>query len=240
MSEFVFKQFKVNHDNSSMKVGVDAVLLGSWARLSCGQNILDVGTGCGVIALICAQRSEASIITAIDVDDASIEEASGNFAESPWSSRLKAEKIEFGAMLKKSNCKMLFDHIISNPPYFNSGVIKTDTPRMKARHQGELSPGVLILESDNLLKKGGKLSMIVPAEEYQNLTAFAAKNTDMRLSRATFVRGRTTKPYKRVLLEFIKEPENKQTEIDNLTIHKDNNDFTDEYKQLTSAFYLKF
>ena len=50
-----------------MKVGIDGVLLGAWAGLKSEQNILDIGTGSGLIALMLAQRTEA-YIDAIDTD----------------------------------------------------------------------------------------------------------------------------------------------------------------------------
>ncbi|MDE7096663.1 MAG: tRNA (adenosine(37)-N6)-methyltransferase TrmM, partial [Muribaculaceae bacterium] len=56
ISKFRFKQFSVSHHRSSMKVGVDGVLIGCWTQIDGVSRILDVGTGCGLIALIMAQR----------------------------------------------------------------------------------------------------------------------------------------------------------------------------------------
>ena len=67
-SSFSFKQFTIRDDKSSMKVGTDAVLLGSWVNIGSAENILDIGTGSGVIALMLAQRSDAQI-QAIDIDN---------------------------------------------------------------------------------------------------------------------------------------------------------------------------
>ena len=62
MSYFDFKQFRVYHDRCAMKVGTDGVLLGAWAPVVQAQRILDIGTGTGLVALMLAQRSEATIV----------------------------------------------------------------------------------------------------------------------------------------------------------------------------------
>ena len=61
---FRFKQFTVNDERSTLKVGTDAVLLGSWAGHKDAENILDIGTGCGLLSLMLAQRFPGSGITA--------------------------------------------------------------------------------------------------------------------------------------------------------------------------------
>ena len=67
---FQFKQFSIAQDRCAMKVGTDGVLLGAWTPLiNNPYNILDLGTGTGVIALMLAQRSHAEQIDAIEIDD---------------------------------------------------------------------------------------------------------------------------------------------------------------------------
>ena len=46
---FSFKQFTVYHDRCAMKVGTDGVLLGAWVDVVSARNILDVGTGTGLM-----------------------------------------------------------------------------------------------------------------------------------------------------------------------------------------------
>ena len=68
---FSFKRFTVHHDRCAMKVGTDGVLLGAWADVASSERLLDIGTGSGLIALMCAQRSN-SWITAIDIDEGAV------------------------------------------------------------------------------------------------------------------------------------------------------------------------
>ena len=63
---FRFKQFAVLNDRTAMKVGTDGVLLGAWCPVTDARRVLDVGTGCGVIALMVAQRNASAVIDAID------------------------------------------------------------------------------------------------------------------------------------------------------------------------------
>lgn len=58
---FRFKQFTIQQDKTAMKVGTDGVLLGSWASVNHTVEILDIGTGTGLTAIMMAQRSDAEI-----------------------------------------------------------------------------------------------------------------------------------------------------------------------------------
>ena len=78
-----------------MKVGTDGVLLGAWCEVADAKRVLDVGTGCGLIALMIAQRNHNAAITAIDIDQNAIDEANVNFANSPWSNRVDALCADF-------------------------------------------------------------------------------------------------------------------------------------------------
>ena len=92
---FHFKQFDVLNDKTAMKVGTDGVLLGAWCNVSGARRVLDVGTGCGVIALMVAQRNPDASVLGIDIDASGVEEASYNFAHSPWGDRLEARCVDF-------------------------------------------------------------------------------------------------------------------------------------------------
>lgn len=232
---FHFKRFSVAHSRSSMKVGVDGVLLGAWADCQ-GDYLLDVGTGCGVIALMLAQRNPAARILAIDVDSPSVEEAAENFLHSHWAERLESRLAPFSGIACSDELR--FDRIVSNPPYFDSGVKDFTTARNIARHQGELSPSILVRYAGGILKSSGKLAMVVPSEFCDSLVE-QGNNVGLPVSRLCFVKGNPRKPPKRVMMEFSKSFVG-ETESDTLTMFDNFNDPTEEYLALCHDFYLKF
>lgn len=231
---FKFKNFDVRHGKGSMKVGVDAVLLGSWAGMN-PKSILDVGTGSGVISLILAQRFPEAEITGIDIDIPSIEEASLNFKESPWPERLRAELSSFPEDLLINNKK--YDLIVSNPPFFKSGIKNPSTQREKARHQATLSIYSLIENSKVLLTEKGRLSMIFPLEYEENIKE-QEKKSGLNLNRLCRIRDREGKKGKRVMMEFSRE-KIADCRVEELILFEGGIP-TDDYKRLCRPFYLKW
>ena len=79
---FSFKEFKVHQEQCAMKVGTDGVLLGSWVECNYSvSNVLDIGTGTGLLALMLAQKCNA-LIDAIDIDSNACNQAKENFCNS--------------------------------------------------------------------------------------------------------------------------------------------------------------
>ena len=131
MSKFHFKQFTIKQEQSAMKVGTDSILLGSWVDLNTENSILDIGAGTGILALMLAQRSDAEIIDAVEIDEKSFEEAVYNFENSSWGDRLfcyHSSIQEFSNEIDDT-----YDLIIANPPYFSPHKINSVSSKSVAR-----------------------------------------------------------------------------------------------------------
>lgn len=224
-----------------MKVGVDGVLLGCWADCR-GRRALDVGTGCGVIALMVAQRNEECRVLAIDIHGDSVAEAAANFASSAWGERLESRLQPFAEM---DDAGGRYDLIISNPPYFESGMKQLDDARKLARHKGELSPEALIEKAPGLLADGGRLSMVVPSVFFGSLREKAIAG-GLTLTRGAFVRNHPGAPVKRVLMEFTKQAPGAtnrsltEGEMPLLTLFDPPGTPSAGYLELGRDFYLRF
>ena len=229
---FRFKQFAVINDRTAMKVGTDGVLLGAWCPVEGMRRVLDVGTGCGVFALMVAQRTQDAVISAIDIDEAAIEEATLNFANSPWGERLTAALADFNDLADGER----YDLIVSNPPYFTSGVLPTGDARTIARHTRLLTYRQLIESAARMLNDDGILALITPTDAESEIVE-AASFASLPVRRVTRVIPVEGAQPKRILWQL--SPCNIAYHEDSLTIAHSNGSFTDEYIALTSTFYLR-
>jgi tRNA1Val (adenine37-N6)-methyltransferase len=213
-----------------MKVGTDGVLLGAWADCRDAKNILDVGTGSGLIALMLAQRSDASI-TAIDSDENACKQAQINFDNSPFSDRLTLNKIAYQDYLSSTR----FDLIVSNPPYFLHSLKSPDRSRTRARHSDDLPFEDLLKTTSGLLSSQGKLAIILPWDSFESFDDLAWEQR-LFLNKKTNVYSLPGQKPKRLLLEY----STKKLPIveDDLFIEKSQKLYSEEYIHLTRDFYL--
>lgn len=229
---FRFQQFEVQQQKSAMKVGTDGVLLGAWCTPPDKGNVLDIGTGTGLISLILAQRFAKLNITAIDIDSGAIAESAVNFRNSPWNERLQV----IGCPLQEFSSKT-FNFIVSNPPFFpkEKNFNPKDSARKRARMDVDLNFEALFSNCNRLLKNTGKLALILPYSEWNECQKLACEN-HLFPEFITFVKGTISSPVKRVLIQFCKEQV--QTESNELIIEEKRHHYSDEFLKLTDGLYL--
>lgn len=228
---FNFKQFSIADSHSGMPVSTDGVLLGAWSDFSCANNLLDIGTGTGLLSLMSAQRFPTLRITAVDIDEHAIEAARDNFAQSPWRDRLEVQQ---GDVLTL-NLGTHFDAIICNPPYFNSGEQAKMQQRATARHTDSLSHWDLLARTKALLNQDGRASFVLPDVEGAAFIQLA-QTQGWHLSRLCRVRPSEQKPASRLLFELRLQATAVQEQ--SLTI-REVNGYSAEFVALTQDFYLK-
>ena len=219
-----------------MRVSTDAVLLGAWVSPAGTKSILDIGTGTGVIALMLAQKSDA-LITAIDIDKDSTEQAARNVKESIFAGQVQVKHCSLQQLALNTENK--FHLIVTNPPYFIDSLKNPKDNRTIARHTDTLSFDDLIACVKKLLDEKGKFCLILPKKEAQ-LFREKAEAKGLYLSKLLRIRTRMEKDSeKRHLMQF----EFKQSEFSEATlvIEADSHrNYTQEYKNLTKDYYIHF
>ena len=223
---FQFKQFSVSHQFSSMKVGTDAVLLGAFIQTEKQEKILEVGTGCGVVALMLSQKGNR--VLAIDIHAPSVEEAQQNFGSSVFAPLLIADEIDFF----KLQAPVKFDRIVSNPPFFQNSLQAPDEARNAARHA--VNDWVKrFWERANKLT--GRVNVIIPVEVFDEWKR-ESELSNFFLVKKCEVFSRSDKPAIRFILEFyrIEQP----LEETSLILMNEDGTRTKDYSDFASSYYL--
>ena len=130
---FRFKQFDVDQSGCAMKINTDGVLLGALAKAENPVNILDIGTGTGVIALMLAQRFPLAKIDAVEVDESAAATAARNFANSIFKTRLAIYPTSFEQYFILNTGKK-YDLIVSNPPFYINALKSPQKNKQVAKH----------------------------------------------------------------------------------------------------------
>ena len=204
-----------------MKVGTDGVLLGAWARG--GEQVLDVGTGTGLIALMMVQRYPEARVTALDIDEGAVRQATINVEQAKVKDRIRV------VQQRVQEHEGQYDAIVSNPPFFIDSLNAPDTQRNTARHAETLTYAELMQAAWRLLKEDGELSVVVPFD-YRQRMEDEATFQGFFPSRVCAVKTVERKPAKRYLLAFRKHP--CQCVKETMTVGDE------QYRQLTGDFYL--
>jgi tRNA1Val (adenine37-N6)-methyltransferase len=221
-----------------MHVNTDSVMLGAWAKKNVREpsRILDIGTGCGILALMMAQRFREAVIDAVDIDDESVAEAAENATRSTWAGRINVSRCDFSTFIPSAP----YDLIISNPPYFSQSMLPENKRRALARHShpDSLSLKMLVKGVSGILSPQGVFAVILPEDGATLLLKEALSlGRPMFPHRITRVFTRPGKPVVRVLLQT------GYKEIlpvrEDLIIYESNgNQFSVQYVQLVKDFYL--
>ena len=228
MKPFKFKQFEIQQSADVFRVGTDGVLLGALANVDLAGNVLEIGTGTGLVSLMLAQRNPEANFLGIDINEEAVNLTGINFENSPFESRLKNIFQDF----KTFETEEKFDCIVSNPPYFEES--GSDKDKI-ARQTVELSFQQLISKSSQLLSANGIFSVIIPFEVGGSFIEIAEEN-QLFLNRKINIYGIENSKVKRLILEF--SLYEKTPDESDFIIEKSPRKYSDQYFELTKEFHV--
>jgi tRNA1Val (adenine37-N6)-methyltransferase len=227
---FHFKTFSIRQEANAQKVGTDSMLLGAWTG-SGFKNILDVGTGTGILALMMAQENPQAKITAIEPEPEFLAEALVNFSNPAYAVRLTGIR----SSLQAFDSTEKFDLIICNPPYFENSSKSENAAKNQVRHNDVLPLQDLYQCAGKLLLRPGNLNVIFPFEsEKQHFeVAKQAGFFPARILRT----HREDGTFKRTLVSYSFDAGTPV--VEELLVKYSNNTYSTQYIELTRKFYGK-
>jgi tRNA1Val (adenine37-N6)-methyltransferase len=221
-----------------MKVTTDGCLFGAWvgekvSTKSEVRNILDIGTGTGLLSLMIAQQSNAKI-DAIEIDKETYEQAKENIAKSPWADRINVIQGD----VKEFPGLQQYDVIISNPPFYENELKSGNNKKNKAHHDEGLLLGELLTIIQQNLQPEGEFYLLLPYKRNDELKTCFEKNK-LTITQKTLVKQSTQHNYFRILVTG-KHLENKKENFitNELAIRNKDEKYTPEFIDLLKEYYL--
>ena len=233
---FHFKKFSIDDSQAAMKIGMDAVLLGAWTPCENESRILDIGSGCGILAIMMAQRNRKVPIDAVEIDTDAAILAEQNFKLSPWADQLLLHHSSIQEFSLITN--QTYSLLTCNPPFFTDSLKTPDGARNIARHNDTMPVRDLLGITSKLLTVKGKAAFIIPVDAYKNWIS-EASSPFLYPALVTRVRSSPDHIPHRVMVVFSRD--GNQKIIDNeIFIYSSINIHSNEYRELTKEFYLNF
>lgn len=152
---------KIIQDPGKFCFGMDAVLLTGFVHVKEGANILDMGTGTGIIPILLTAKTKADKITALEIQPESADMARRSVLMNDLSSIIE---VVTGDIKEASSIfpKASFDAVTCNPPYMigEHGLKNPDSAMAIARHEVLCTLDDVCKNAAAVLKPGGSFFMV--------------------------------------------------------------------------------
>lgn len=163
-------RFKVLQKKRGYRFSLDALLLAHFVGLGPKGQILDVGTGSGIVALILSHLRPGSRIVGLEIQPELAEMAKRT---------LSLNGVTDGVTILEGDARRIdhyfparsFDRVVFNPPYrrLSSGRINPDSQKAQARHEILGSLDDFLQAASFALKPGGRVDVVYPVRRMAEL-----------------------------------------------------------------------
>jgi tRNA1Val (adenine37-N6)-methyltransferase len=187
-------------DTDYERFNADALWLCAFLHAKRADRVVELGSGSGVICVLGADNTGASF-TGVERQERLVALAQKSAGYNNQDIRFVcADVVEAPPLLGHGT----FTVAVMNPPYFRSGERSEHEERSLARHDAGDTLAVFLESAFSLLKNGGKLFLIYPADALAELM-HALEQARFAPKRMKFVYTKAGEPALRVLIEAKKD-----------------------------------
>jgi tRNA1Val (adenine37-N6)-methyltransferase len=163
-------RIRIRQPRCGYRFSIDAVLLAGHVAPGPSERIVDLGTGCGVVALLLACGRPQLRVWGIELQPELAALAAENVRDNGWSDRVSILQADL-QVIGPAELGGPVDRVVANPPYrrARSGRINPDGQRALARHEIAVTLPGLTAAARRLLRTGGRLHLVYAAERTAEL-----------------------------------------------------------------------
>ena len=218
---------KIIQKKKGFRFTVDSILLVNFLKLKKNTNLLDIGTGTGIMPLLLCRKEEINLITAVEIET----EIAKMFEKTIEINSLKS-KIKLINTDIKNYKEEPFDMIISNPPYMklNEGYVSPHDYRAGARHEINLDLKELLINGKRLLKNGGSFNLVYRTNRFMEVLD-EAKMLNLNVKRVRFIYSKPNQSSDLFMIEMIKGFKCACVVEEPLYIYNEHGEYTEELKK---------
>ena len=218
---------KIIQKKKGFRFTVDSILLVNFLKLKKNTDLLDIGTGTGIMPLLLCRKEEINLITAVEIETEIAKMFEKTIEINSLESKIKLINTDI-----KNYKEEPFDMIISNPPYMklNEGYVSPHDYRAGARHEVNLDLKELLINGKRLLKNGGSFNLVYRTNRFMEVLD-EAKMLNLNAKRVRFIYSKPNQSSDLFMIEMIKGFKCACVVEEPLYIYNEHGEYTEELKK---------
>lgn len=220
-----------------MKVTTDSCFFGAWAAEEIRseelkiKNVLDIGTGTGLLSLMIAQKNDVEI-DAVEIDREASQQAKENVEASPWKERIHI----FNEDIRSFQPAKKYDCIISNPPFYENELASEVQTKNIAHHSEQLTIAEVLRIIKAHLSEDGIFFLMYPFKRNKEIEQLLTENELFLLDSVILSQSVKHSPF-RVLIKGTSKKEI-STSTESISIWDEHQQYTKPFVDLLKGYYL--
>lgn len=196
---------KVLQPRYGYRFSIDSLLLADFVRIRKFDHILDIGTGCGVIAMVLAKKYSNVKIVALEIQKDLARIAEKNIRLNHLDGQIAVDELDLNRIPEVFSAGS-FDHVVANPPYRSpvSGRLCKNSQEALARHEILTDLDQVLSAARYALHPGDRISLIYPADRTAKLLA-GMHELSLEPKRLRMIHPDPNLPAKLILVEGCKD-----------------------------------
>lgn len=165
---FMDGRLRLIQSDKGYRFSIDAVLLSRFVTARPGNVVVDLGAGCGIVALMLLVSRRIGHALCVEIQAGLADRALRNAVLNGFEAQMH---VIIGDMRHVPLSASTADVVVCNPPYrpARSGRINPEPEKAIARHEILVSLNDILAAASRILKPKGRLSMVYPAERLADL-----------------------------------------------------------------------